>query len=248
MHLTDPVSTITHATGAIVFALLSIDLLRRGRGHPGRLAALAIFAGSSVLLLAASTAFHAAPAGSTTRSVLQRVDHAAIFILIAGTFTAIHAIRFRGLMRWGLIALIWTLAAAGIAIKTVFFTLVPEWLGVSLYLAMGWMGLAAMIGTWRTWGPRAALLMLAAGLAYTAGALVEMTNWPTLTPAWGPHEVFHLFVLLGLSLFWLDIRAIATLARTGALQSTQRPRRERARPLLPLQHSTTPAPQTHQAR
>ncbi|MFG0242007.1 MAG: hemolysin III family protein [Phycisphaerales bacterium JB054] len=226
MPLTDPISTLTHGIGALVFALLSIDLLHRGRGNTGRLVALAIFAGSAVLLLAASAAFHAAPAGSTPRTLLQRIDHAAIFILIAGTFTAIHAIRFRGLMRWPPIALIWTLAAVGIAIKMVFFQHVPEWLGVTLYLVMGWMGLAAMIITWRTWGPRAALLMLAAGLAYTAGAVLEITAWPTLAPGFGPHEVFHLFVLAGLTLFWIDIRAIATHARTGALRDSEHAHRQ----------------------
>lgn len=216
--MTDPVSTLTHGLGAVVFALLALELLWCGRGSAGRVAALAVFAGSAVLLLAASAAFHAAPTGSTVRTVLQRVDHAAIFVLIAGTATPIHAIRFRGLMRWGMIALLWAVAAAGIAVKMVYFDRVPEWLGVTLYLAMGWMGLGAMIGTWRAWGLRAALWMVAAGLAYTAGAVVEITGWPRLSAGWGPHEVFHVFVLLGLALFWVDVRGIAGLDRVGILR------------------------------
>lgn len=216
--MTDPVSTLTHGIGAAVFGLLAAELVWRGRGNAGRVAALAIFAGSAVLLLAASAAFHAAPAGSAVRTALQRVDHALIFVLIAGTFTPIHAIRFRGLMRWGVIGLIWTLAAAGIAVKTVYFESVPEWLGVTLYLAMGWMGLGAMIGTWRAWGLRAALWMVGAGLAYTAGAVIEMADWPRLGAGWGPHEVFHVFVLVGLGLFWIEIRGIASLDRAGVLR------------------------------
>ena len=208
--LNDPVSTLTHGIGAVAFAALGVELIVRGRGSRGRIAALGVFAASAVVLLSASAAFHASPDGSAARIVLQRIDHAAIFVLIAGTFTPIHAIRFRGLARWGAIAGIWALAAVGIALKTVFFGDVPDWLGVVLYLAMGWLGLGAMIGTWRMWGPRAATLMIAAGLAYTAGAVVELLGWPTLIEGVvGPHEVFHVFVLLGLGLFWLDIRGIA---------------------------------------
>lgn len=208
--LNDPVSTLTHGLGAVVFALLGVELIMRGRGSRVRQAALVVFVASAVVLLASSAAFHAAPSGSGARMVLQRVDHAAIFVLIAGTFTPIHAIRFRGWARWGAITGIWILAAVGIALKMVFFRSVPEWLGVTLYLAMGWMGLGAMIATWRMWGRRAAMLMVAAGMAYTMGAVVELVGWPTVVKGLvGPHEVFHVFVLLGLGLFWLDIRGIA---------------------------------------
>ncbi len=208
--LNDPVSTLTHGVGAVVFALLGIEMIARGRGSRWRQAGLGVFVASAVALLMASAAFHAAPEGTGARSMLQRVDHAAIFALIAGTFTPIHAIRFNGWARWGAIPGIWVLAAAGIALKTVFFSSVPEWLGVALYLAMGWLGLGAIVATWRMWGARAATLMVAAGLTYTAGAVVELVAWPTLIPGLvGPHEVFHVLVLAGLALFWLDIRAIA---------------------------------------
>jgi channel protein (hemolysin III family) len=208
--LNDPVSTLTHGVGAVVFAALGIEMVARGRGSPWRQVGLAVFAASAVVLLAASAAFHVAPDGSAARTVLQRVDHGAIFVLIAGTFTPIHAIRFRGRARWGMIAGIWVIAAVGIALKTAFFSSVPEWLGVLLYVGMGWLGVGAMIATWRRWGARAAMLMIAAGLAYTVGAVVELMAWPTLVEGVvGPHEVFHVFVLAGLTLFWLDIRGIA---------------------------------------
>ncbi|HZW10689.1 MAG TPA: hemolysin III family protein, partial [Phycisphaerales bacterium] len=111
--LNDPISAVSHGIGAVVFAGLAVDLIARGRGSRWRQAGLAVFAASSVAQLAASAAFHAAPYGTAARSALQRLDHAAIFVLIAGTFTPIHAIRFRGIARWGAIAGIWVLAAAG---------------------------------------------------------------------------------------------------------------------------------------
>jgi channel protein (hemolysin III family) len=215
--LNDPVSTLTHGIGALVFAVLGIEMVGRARGSRWRQVGLAVFVGSAVLLLAASAAFHASPDGTPARAVLQRIDHAAIFALIAGTFTPIHAIRFKGWARWGAIGGIWALAGAGIALKTLFFGSVPEWLGIVLYLTMGWLGLGAIVATWRRWGIRAATLMVAAGLTYTLGAVVELLTWPTLvTGVVGPHEVFHVLVLAGLTLFWIDIRGIALVAEPDA--------------------------------
>ena len=100
----DPVSSLSHLAGAMVFALLSIILLQRGRGDFGRMASLSVFAFSSVLLLSLSGVYHLLTPGTAGREVLQRLDHAAIFVLIAGSFTPVHAILFRGAWRWGMLA------------------------------------------------------------------------------------------------------------------------------------------------
>lgn len=208
--ITDPVAALSHAVGAIAFAIFTAPLLRRGRGSTIRLVALAVFAATALLLLAASTAFHAAPMGSATRAVLQRVDHGAIFLLIAGTFTGIHAILFTGLMRWGVLGFVWLGAIVGVIVKLIFFKTMPESLGVSLYLAFGWFGALTMIAIWRLHGGRHIVQVVAAGLAYTVGAIFELTGWPTLVPGViGPHDAFHIAVIVGLGLFWMFIYQIA---------------------------------------
>ncbi len=200
----DPFSTATHLAGAIIAALLAWPTARRGVTRAARIALL-IFAGSAVTLMLASATFHALPDGAA-RDLFRRLDHAAIFILIAGTFTPLHTILFRGLLRWGVLAFIWTAAAAGVAVKTVFFDDIPDWLGVTAYVAMGWVGALTMGVLLRRHSVRYVSPLVLGGLAYTAGALCELTNEPTLIAgALGPHEVFHLAVLVGLGSMWLFI-------------------------------------------
>jgi channel protein (hemolysin III family) len=208
--LNDPVATITHAVAAIAFLLFSIPLVRRGRGSPARVVSLVVFAATAVLLLSASAAFHAVPSGTTGRAVLQRVDHAAIFLLIAGTFTGIHGVLFTGPLRWGVLVFVWIGAVAGVVLKTIFFETVPEALGISLYLAMGWIGALTMIAVWRLHGGRHTVQLITAGMAYTIGAVFEFTGWPTLVPGViGPHDAFHIAVIVGLGVFWMFIYQIA---------------------------------------
>ena len=197
--LNDPAGSITHLVGAFVFLVLSIPMIRRSMGSPAKWISLTIFAASAVLLLLSSGIFHAMPSGTPVREVFKRLDHAAIFILIAGTFTPIHVILFKGVMRWGVLVPIWVAALAGITLKTVFFTSTPEWLGISIYLVMGWAGAISMVGAWRLYNLRFVSPLILGGFAYTVGALCEFTGEPTLIEGViRSHEMFHIAVLVGL--------------------------------------------------
>lgn len=201
--LSDPFSSVSHLLGALLFACLAPRLIRRGGDTPGHALALAVFSGSCVLLLTVSGIYHTLPHDTPARALLQRCDHAAIFALIAGTFTAGHAILFRGIWRWGMITLIWTLAAVGILLKTVFFEHVSEALGLAFYLGMGWIGLLSGFKVLRVYGWPLLLPLIGGGLAYTIGAVLEFARWPDLAPGLlGPHELFHLCVLLGVACHW----------------------------------------------
>jgi hemolysin III len=201
---TDPFSTLSHLAGAVGAALLARPLMRRGAFRCAR-RSLLVFAGSAVILLLASAAYHAMPEG-TGREVFRRLDHAAIFLLIAGTFTPIHTILFRGVMRWGVLAFVWTVGVVGVTLKTVFFDDIPEVLGVGSYVAMGWIGAVTMGCLLRRHDARYVSPLVLGGLAYTAGALSELTGQPTLiTGVIEAHEVFHLAVLVGLGSMWLFI-------------------------------------------
>lgn len=199
----DPVSSLTHLLGAGVFAWLTPSLLSKGRGDPWRVVSLGVFSFSVVLLLAISGTYHLLTPGTAGRTVLLRLDHGAIFILIAGTFTPLHGILFRGVWRWGPLVVIWMLAAAGVTLKSVFFEDVAEWLGLLFYLGMGWFGVVGGLELWRRHGFRFVRPLVLGGLAYSAGAIFEFLNWPVVVAGvLGPHEMFHVFVLLGVALHW----------------------------------------------
>ncbi len=199
----EPFSALTHLAGAGAFACLAPFLMLRGRGNPWRVASLALFAASTVVLLSLSGTYHLLSPGTGGRAVLQRLDHAAIFVLIAGTFTPLHCILFRGAWRWATLAALWASAAAGVALKSVFFGDTPEWLGVLFYLVMGWLGAASGAELWRRHGARFVRPLLLGGVAYTAGAALELLRWPVaLAGVVGPHELFHVLVLAGAAFHW----------------------------------------------
>jgi hemolysin III len=151
-----------------------------------------------VLLYAASGTYHAVlmPKSSAAVQTLRRLDHSAIYVLIAGTYTPTFAVLLSGRLRRALLGLVWALAGLGIAAKWL-FPIAPEALTVGLYLALGWLAVipAAALTRAAGWGM---LWGAAGGLCYTAGAVCELLKWPVIVPGLvGWHEVFHLLDMAG---------------------------------------------------
>lgn len=135
-----------------------------------------------------------------TRAVLQRLDHAAIFAMIAGTFTVARGILFRGWWRWGMLVLILGSVATAIPLKMVFFGNVPAWFGTFLYLSLG---LISGIKLWNRFGFGFVRYLLWGGIAYNVGAVAEFLGHPVLMQGvFGPHEFFHIAMLVGLACHW----------------------------------------------
>jgi channel protein (hemolysin III family) len=199
----EPFSAISHLAGALLFTYLGGLLLQRGRGQRARLIFLAVYAGSCVLLFAMSGVYHQMERGGTARLVFERLDHGAIFVLVAGSFTPAHGLLFQGWQRWAPLVLVWTAASAGIAIKTVYFEKVPEALSLAFYLTLGWCGLFSGLLIAQRYGYRFVQNLLFGGLAYSVGAVMEFFDWFTFVPGVvHAHELFHLAVLAGAILHW----------------------------------------------
>lgn len=199
----EPFGSMIHLIGALVFAVLTFFLLRRGRGDGRRVTALAIFALSCVLLLSMSGVYHLLREGGTARAVLGRLDLAAIFILIAGTHTPVQAIFFRGAARWGVLAVMWLLAATGITLFSIFYDSLPRGLGTTIFISLGWIAGAAGVMVWRRHGTSEVKLLLLGGVAYSVGAILLGIGWPTIIPGVvGPHEIWHIAVLVAMSMHW----------------------------------------------
>lgn len=208
----DPFSSMSHLLGALVFLFLGVKLIFQARGHAGYVFAVSIFVFSVVFLLSMSGVFHLLDHDTMGRAVLQRLDHAGIFGLIAGTFTPVHSILFKGFWRWGILFLIWALAITGMTLKSIFFHDMAEWLGLLFYLGLGWVGILSAYLTHRLHGFTIIKPLLYGAIAYTAGASLEFLRLPIVIPGViGPHELFHIAVLFGIAWHWQFVKNLINL-------------------------------------
>jgi channel protein (hemolysin III family) len=209
----DPVSCMTHLLAALVALVAGILLVLRFHGPALYRVGLVIFVFSAVFMFSMSGVYHLLGPGGSPRYVLRHLDHAAIWVMIAGTFTPVHLMLFRGWARWGVLAFVWTAAINGIVLKSVFFEEFPKGLGLVLYLGLGWVGLFSIIALVRRLGIRTARFMVCGGLSYTVGAVVEFLKPPFLiSGVVGPHELFHLAVIIGVIYHWRFVRLTIDLA------------------------------------
>jgi hemolysin III len=213
--LRDPVNGLTHLAG-VLLAVVGLGMLLATAASAGRvdqLVAFGIFGLSLIALYLASSLYHLLPLSPTGVARLRRLDHVAIFVLIAGTYTPFCLLALEGGWRWGLLALIWGLALCGVLLKLLWMG-APRWLSVILYLGMGWIAVVAAPALLQAVPAAGMAWVLAGGLVYSAGALVYGFKRPNLIPGtFGFHELWHLFVVTGSAChFWAVLRYVAPLA------------------------------------
>jgi hemolysin III len=188
----DPVSAATHLMWCVLGMYITGMFWRLGRGDRVRQVSVACFGICMTLLYGASGLYHAVRVGEPYLNYFRLLDHSAIYLLIAGTYTPVCAVLLRGRLRVGLLIMIWSLAAGGIACKWL-LSEPPHELTVGLYVAMGWTGLIPAYQLVKAVGAQGMLWGLAGGLLYTIGAVCETLRWPILWPhVIGYHEFFHL--------------------------------------------------------
>lgn len=181
-------------------------LLRRGHGNASRVFALSVYSFSLVFLFSMSGVYHLLTPGTVAKDVLQRLDYAGIWVLIAGTFTPIHTILFRGAWRWAILALVWTAAITGLVLQVIFFHSFPEWLGLTFFLGLGWVGALTGIKFHHLFQHKTVKYLLAGGLFYSIGAIIDFLKGPVLIlGVIGAHEIFHIFVILGALSHWVFV-------------------------------------------
>jgi len=185
-------NSVSHGVGlaaALVAApYLVLSAARRG-GLAGGIGA-SVFIGTVVLLYAASTLYHALPR-SPAKRVFQLIDHSAIFLLIAGTYTPFTLGVLRGAWGWTLFGLVWSLAVFGVTFKAVGGIRYPR-ISTALYIGMGWIALIAIRPLWLRLPVSGWLWLFAGGIAYTAGVAFYASH----RLRYG-HFVWHLCVLVG---------------------------------------------------
>jgi hemolysin III len=165
------------------------------RAHGGgRIAASAVYVASVSALFGISALYHRGTWGAAWRARLQRLDHAMIFFLIAGTATPAFVLAARGVLGLVCLIVIWALTLTAAAVRMVWMS-APEVVAGAIFIGLGWLAGLALPEVWAHAGVAPAMLLLAGGVLYTAGALLYHRRWPDPRPSvFGYHEVFHAFV------------------------------------------------------
>lgn len=201
----DPVSGLIHLASAVLALVGSVWMQVASQGDSLKQISAGIYGFSLVLLFSASAIYHLVSAGENATRRLRKFDHAAIYVLIAGTYTPICLTFFSGFLQWGFLTLIWVMAVAGVVVK-LFVINAPRWVTAGIYLVMGWMAVLVikpMLAVIPTGG---LLWMLAGGLLYSFGAVIYMTKKLDFYPGmFGFHEVWHIFVTLAAACHFIMI-------------------------------------------
>ena len=205
---------IAHAVSHGIGALLSIAGLTvlvayaAINGNAWHITSCSIYGATLIFLYTASTLYHGITQPKA-KQVLQRIDHAAIFLLIAGTYTPFTLVNLRGAWGWTLFGLVWGLALLGVVLETLVKRRI-RWLSLTLYLGLGWLVLIAIKPLLASVATGGLVLLLAGGLCYSLGVIFYV--WRRLAYH---HAVWHLFVMAGSALHFFSIFYYVVPSATG---------------------------------
>jgi hemolysin III len=197
-------NSVSHGVGLLAAMAAAPVLVLSAVRQDGaaRIAGASVFAAATVLLYLASTLYHALP-GNRAKRVFQVLDHAAIFIMIAGTYTPFTLGVLRGAWGWTLFGLVWGLALAGVVLTAIGGVRHPK-LTTGLYLAMGWLILVAVKPLWFRMPSEGLFWLLAGGIAYTVGVAFYAAKRVRYS-----HFVWHLFVIAGTACHFIAVLRFA---------------------------------------
>ena len=200
-HIKDPGSAITHFIGMLMAIFAAVPLLIKAAHEPSRIyvISIAIYAISLILLYAASTTYHTFNKSEKINTILKKIDHMMISVLIAGSYTPICLLVLKGKTGIILLSIVWGIAIVGILIKA-FWVYCPKWVSSVLYIGMGWTCVLAFTQLLNSMSPAAFGWLLAGGIIYTVGGVIyalKLTLFNSRHKYFGSHEIFHLFVMGG---------------------------------------------------
>ncbi len=209
-YLREPINALTHLFGAVLSLIGTIVLLNITdiSLNSTAIVSIIIFGMSLVALYTTSGIYHLVHTTDAILLRLKKLDHSMIFILIAGSYTPFCMLSLTGAWKWSIIITVWSLAIIGIILK-VFWINMPRWLSTGLYIGMGWIALFALKPLYASLSLGGFIYLLLGGLMYTIGGIIYATKKPNISPDFGFHEIFHIFVLLGSAChYWAVLRYV----------------------------------------
>ena len=203
--LRDPISGLTHLGAAILSLFGLIALIITTWGDTSKLVSVIVYGVTLITMFSASATYHMTISSPKVIEILRKIDHAAIYLLIAGTYTPFCVNAFSGFWQWGLLSIIWGLAFVGVGIK-IFIVRVPRWVNAGVYLIMGWLIVAAAGEMANTLSAKVITWLIIGGVVYTLGAVIYITKKMDFIPSvFGFHEVWHIFVILAAAAHYISI-------------------------------------------
>ncbi len=190
----EKIAAYSHCATIPIIAIGSLALVILAKGDLSIQLVSIIYGLSGIFLFSASFLYHSKKQMENDKTIWRKLDHTAIFFLIAGTYTPLCFLYLEGKMKWGILIAQWSLVMLGTLFKFLFIN-APRVFGTIVYLVMGWLVLVPMVSLVKNM-PRVALIFLVAGgLSYTIGAVIYACKRPNPRPGFfGFHEIFHLFI------------------------------------------------------
>ncbi len=205
MKLKEPIAGSLHLVGAVLSIPALVALILLGGNSAWKVVSFSIYGGALFLLFIFSTMYHWLPQSAGGKfQIFRKLDHLAIYLLIAGSYTPFCLNTLRGGWGWTIFGLIWGMAILGIAAQSIYIN-VSRWLTTSIYIFMGWLVLIAVKPLMAALPIGGIWWLVAGGVIYSVGGVIYSIKKPNIFPKFGYHELWHVLVLLGAACHYVAI-------------------------------------------
>ena len=197
LNMKEPVNTWTHFIAFMAAIVGLVFLIVMSKGDVLKLVTMTIYGLSMILLYGASSIYHWIRTTPQKELLLKKIDHIAIYFLIAGSYTPVFYYGLDGAWRWAMLISVWSLAVLGMALK-LWLIRAPRYVSAGFYVSLGWIALVPFFQLTKHLQVGAIILMAVGGVLYTIGAVIYATKIFDFFPKrFGFHEIFHLFIAAG---------------------------------------------------
>ncbi|KUO75884.1 MAG: hemolysin III family channel protein [Desulfosporosinus sp. BRH_c37] len=197
LKMKEPVNTWTHFISFVAAIVGLVFLIIMCKNNISKLVTMIIYGLSMILLYGASSIYHWVQTTPQKELLLKKIDHIAIYFLIAGSYTPVFYYGLEGAWRWAMLISVWSLAVIGMALK-IWFIQAPRYVSAGFYVSLGWIALVPFLQLIKHLPLGAIILMAVGGVIYTMGAVIYATKIFDFFPKrFGFHEIFHLFIAAG---------------------------------------------------
>jgi hemolysin III len=212
MKFKEPIPGLIHLIGAMLIIPATVILLVLGSNSAWKIVSFSVYGACFLLLFIFSATYHLLPQSAGGKyQIFRKLDHLAIYFVIAGTYTPFCLNTLRGFWGWTIFAIVWGMALFGVIVQSIYID-VWRWLTTLIYIIMGWVIVAALGPLVRVMPLEGILLLVAGGIIYTIGGVIYTLKKPNFWPKFGYHELWHTMVLLGAACHYTAILLYVALS------------------------------------